>query len=544
MEYDVIVVGGGNAACAAAVSARENGAKKVLLLEKAPKGQRGGNTHFSGAIFRFVFNHADEIDRFVPDVEEEYPGFHSGVPTYPHEAFTDDLMRVTDGKSDPELSKLLIDESYDTTCWMQDVGKHHFELAKSVMGIKVGDKIKWPKGAIVRTVHEGVGLSQQWFKTCEDMKVEIRYEAHVLDLAFDGQGAVRGVKVRGQKGLETIKARAVILASGGFETNPAWRTHFLGQEWGHAKVRGSNFNYGDGLRMAIDAGAMPWGHWGGCHATPIVASAPDYGRKDLTDKTNRLSYPYGVMINVEGKRWIDEGVDFQAFTYAKYGGLILKQPKSLVYQIFDAKSMHLLEPRYSTSEPFKSDTLEGLVKQLNVDHAQAMKSLKEYNDACGRGGPFNAAALDGLHTEGIDPPKTNWAQKLDKPPYVSWPVTGGITFTFGGLKIDKQARVISTGWKPIPGLYTCGEMVGGLFHYNYPLGTGLMSGVVFGRIAGREAAKEAVGGKAKGKVVKKASSKKAAAKKPSPKKTPAKKALAKKAAKPVKKAVKKTVKKK
>ena len=544
MEYDVIVVGGGNAACAAAVSARENGAKKVLLLEKAPKGQRGGNTHFSGAIFRFVFNHAEEIDRFVPDVEEEYPGFHSGVPTYPHEAFTDDLMRVTDGKSDPELSKLLIDESYDTTCWMQDVGKHHFELAKSVMGIKVGDKIKWPKGAIVRTVHEGVGLSQQWFKTCEDMKVEIRYEAHVLDLAFDGQGAVRGVKVRGQKGLETIKARAVILASGGFETNPAWRTHFLGQEWGHAKVRGSNFNYGDGLRMAIDAGAMPWGHWGGCHATPIVASAPDYGRKDLTDKTNRLSYPYGVMINVEGKRWIDEGVDFQAFTYAKYGGLILKQPKSLVYQIFDAKSMHLLEPRYSTSEPFKSDTLEGLVKQLNVDHAQAMKSLKEYNDACGRGGPFNAAALDGLHTEGIDPPKTNWAQKLDKPPYVSWPVTGGITFTFGGLKIDKQARVISTGWKPIPGLYTCGEMVGGLFHYNYPLGTGLMSGVVFGRIAGREAAKEAVGGKAKGKVVKKASSKKAAAKKPSPKKTPAKKALAKKAAKPVKKAVKKTVKKK
>ncbi len=544
MEYDVIVVGGGNAACAAAVSARENGAKKVLLLEKAPKGQRGGNTHFSGAIFRFVFNHADEIDRFVPDVEEEYPGFHSGVPTYPHEAFTDDLMRVTDNKSDPELSKLLIDESYDTTCWMQDVGKHHFELAKSVMGIKVGDMIKWPKGAIVRTVHEGVGLSQQWFKTCEDMKVEIRYEAHVLDLAFDGQGAVRGVKVRGQKGLETIKARAVILASGGFETNPAWRTHFLGQEWGHAKVRGSNFNYGDGLRMAIDAGAMPWGHWGGCHATPIVASAPDYGRKDLTDKTNRLSYPYGVMINVEGKRWIDEGVDFQAFTYAKYGGLILKQPKSLVYQIFDAKSMHLLEPRYSTSEPFKSDTLEGLVKQLNVDHAQAMKSLKEYNDACGRGGPFNAAALDGLHTEGIDPPKTNWAQKLDKPPYVSWPVTGGITFTFGGLKIDKQARVISTGWKPIPGLYTCGEMVGGLFHYNYPLGTGLMSGVVFGRIAGREAAKEAVGGKAKGKVVKKASSKKAAAKKPSPKKTPAKKALAKKAAKPVKKAVKKTVKKK
>ena len=529
MDYDVIVVGGGNAACAAAISARENGAKKVLLLEKAPKGQRGGNTHFSGAIFRFVFNHVDELDRFIPGAEDEYPGFRSGVPVYPHAAFTEDLMRVTEGKSDPELSKLMIDESYDTTCWMQDVGKHHFELAKSVMGIKVGDKIKWPRGAIIRTVHEGVGLSKQWFKTCEDMGIEIRYEAHVLVLALDGQGAVRGVKVRGEKGLQTLKARAVILGSGGFETNPAWRTHFLGQEWGHAKVRGSNFNYGDGLRMAIEAGAMPWGHWGGCHATPIVTDAPDYGRRDLTDKTNRLSYPYGVMINVEGKRWIDEAEDFQSFTYAKYGGLILKQPKGMVYQIFDAKTMHLLEPRYSSSEPFRSDTLEGLVKQLKLDQAQAMQTLKEYNAACGHGGPFNAAVLDGLHTEGIEPQKTNWAQKLDTPPYVSWPVTGGITFTFGGLKIDKDARVISTGWKPIPGLYTCGEMVGGLFHYNYALGTGLMSGAVFGRIAGRSAAKEAVGGKTKGKTVKKAAAKKAVAKKAPPKK----------AAKPVKKAVKK-----
>ena len=528
MDYDVIVVGGGNAACAAAVSARENGARKVLLLEKAPKSQRGGNTHFSGAIFRFVFNHADELDRFVPTVEEEYPGFHAGVPVYPYEAFRDDLMRVTDGRSDPELSDLLIEQSYDTTCWLQDTGKHHFELAKSVMGIKVGNTFKWPKGAIVRTVHEGVGLSAQWFKTCEAMGVEIRYEAHVLDLAMNGQGAIKGVVVRGEKGLQTIRAGAVILACGGFETNPEWRTRYLGQEWGHAKVRGSNFNYGDGLRMAMEAGAMPWGHWGGCHATPIVASAPDYGKKELTDKTNRLSYPYGVMINVEGKRWIDEAVDFQAFTYAKYGGLILKQPKSLIYQIFDAKVMHLLEPRYSTSEPFKSDTLEGLVRQLNVNQEEAMKTLNAYNAACERGGPFNAAVLDGMHTEGIDPPKTNWAQKLDTPPYVSWPVTGGITFTFGGLKINKQAQVISTGWQPIPGLYTAGEMVGGLFHYNYPLGTGLMSGAVFGRIAGREAAKEAVGGKAKGKAMKKTA----------PKKTVAKKTIAKKKA-VVKKAVKK-----
>ncbi|MDP2241461.1 MAG: FAD-dependent tricarballylate dehydrogenase TcuA [Burkholderiales bacterium] len=489
MDYDVIVVGAGNAAFAAAVSARENGAKRVVVIEKASKKQRGGNTFFSGAIFRFVFNKVEDLDRFVPAAEDEYPGFHAEVPLYPKAAFKEDLMRVTDGKSDPVLSEILMDESYDTTCWLQDVGKMEFELAKSVMGIKVGNKIKWPRGAIVRTVHEGVGLSNTWFKTAEAMCIEIRYDTHVLELTQSGAGRISGVVVRGPDGVATLPARAVVLACGGFETNPAWRTRYLGQEWAHAKVRGSNFNYGDGLKMALDLGAMPWGHWGGCHATPIVAEAPDYGVRNMTDKTNRLSYPYGVMINVEGRRWVDEAVDFQSFTYAKYGGLILKQQKSMVYQIFDSKVMHLLEPRYSTSEPLKSDTLEGLVKQLKIDHVQAMKTLDEYNAACARGGPFNPAVLDGLHTEGISPPKSNWAQKLDQPPFVSWGVTGGITFTFGGIKITEDAQVVSTGWKPMDGLYACGEMVGGLFHYNYPLGTGLMSGAVFGRIAGRAAAR-------------------------------------------------------
>jgi len=488
-DFDVIVVGGGNAAFAAAVSARENGAKRVLVLEKAPKGQRGGNTHFSGAVFRHVFNDTKEIDRFVPDAEEKYPGFHAGVAPYPKEAFREDLMRVTDGRSDPELSTILIDNSYDAMCWLQERGRMQFELAHSVMGIRIGGKIKWPKGAIVRTVHEGVGLSQTWFETAEKLGIEIRYETGAQRLTQGETGRVNGVVTKGPDGIATLAAKSVVLACGGFETNPEWRLRYLGAPWDHAKVRGSNFNYGDGLKMALDIGAMPWGHWSGCHATPINAEAPDYGKRELTDKTNRLSYPYGVMINVEGKRWVDEGADFNSYTYAKYGGMILKQPKSLVYQIFDSKVIDMLEPRYSSSEPLKSDTLEGLVKQLKVDQREALKTLHEYNDAERVGGPFDPAILDGLRTEGIEPVKTNWAQKLDKPPYYSWPATGGITFTFGGLKITQEAQVVGTDWKSIPGLYTCGEMVGGLFHYNYPLGTGLMSGVVFGRIAGRSAAR-------------------------------------------------------
>lgn len=489
MDYDVIVVGAGNAAFSAAVSAKESGAKRVVVLEKAPREKRGGNTHFSGAVFRFIYDDVAELDRFVPNAERDYPGFHEGVQPYPVAAFRADLMRVTQDRSDPELSKILIENSYDTMCWLQQTGKMEFELALSVMGVRVGNEVKWPRGAMIRTVHEGVGLSKTWFETAEKMGIEIRYESGAQRLAQAESGRVNGVVVRGPNGIETINARAVVLGSGGFETNPAWRRHYLGDPWDHAKVRGSNFNYGDGLKMALEIGAMPWGHWGGCHATPINAEAPDYGVQHLTDKTNRLSYFLGVMINVEGKRWIDEGADINSFTYAKYGGLILRQPRSLVYQIFDSKVLHLLEPRYSTSEPFKSDTLEGLVKQLKVEPAQALKTLSEYNAACGRGGPFNPAVLDGVHTEGIDPPKTNWAQKLDTPPYVAYPATGGITFTFGGLKINQDAQVIATDWKPIPGLYTCGEMVGGLFHYNYPLGTGLMSGAVFGRIAGRSAAR-------------------------------------------------------
>ena len=494
-DFDVIVVGAGNAAFAAAVSARESGAKRVLVLEKAPRGQRGGNTHFSGAIFRFAFDDVADIRYLVPGAADKYPGFdgENGVQPYPKSAFREDLMKVTQGRSDPQLADVLIANSRDTVIWVHDVGGVEMELATSVMGIRVGDQIKWPKGAIVRAVHEGVGLSSTWFRTAEKMGIEIRYETGARALVQDARGRVTGVVVNGPEGVQTLKSRAVVLACGGFETNPAWRRHYLGDPWDHAKVRGSSFNHGDGLKMALDIGAMPWGHWGGCHATPIMADAPDYGVRKLTDKTNRLSYTFGVMINVEGRRWVDEGADINSYTYAKYGGMILRQPRSLVYQIFDAKVTHLLEPRYSTSVPLQADTLAALIAQLDVDRVQAMRTLDEYNAAAGHGGPFNPAVLDGLRTEGIEPVKSNWAQRLDTPPYFAYPVTGGITFTFGGLKITDKAQVVGTNWKPIPGLFTCGEMVGGLFHYNYPLGTGLSSGATFGRIAGRSAAAESAG---------------------------------------------------
>lgn len=489
-DYDVIVIGAGNAALAASVSAKTAGAPRVLVLEKAPEQDRGGNTHFSGGLFRFAFNRPDDLIRLVPKARE-VPGFIEGVEPYPAEAFNEDLVRVTEGHSDPELSQILIRNSYDTVCWMAEQGIG-FELALSLSGVRVGSVIRWPKGAIVRAAHEGVGLSRMWFNNARRTGVEVRYDSPALRLLQDRRGRVCGVAVRDAEGIRELSAGAVILGCGGFEANMAWRAQYLGRPWDHARVRGTPHNQGDGLRMAMEIGAMPWGQWSGCHATPISADAPPYGDRELTDKTNRLSYVYGVMLNRLGVRFVDEGEDQNLYTYAKFGGIILNQPGAIAWQIFDDKVVGLLEPRYSTSRPIIADTLAGLVEQLGLDRKTALRTLEEYNAAAGHGS-FNPGVRDGMHTAGLALPKSNWAQKLDTPPYRAWPVTGGITFSFGGVKVNDRAQVVGTDWDPIPGLFACGEMVGGLFHNNYPGGSGLMSGAVFGRIAGRSASAEARG---------------------------------------------------
>jgi tricarballylate dehydrogenase len=487
-EYDVIVVGAGNAALAAAVSAREQGAARVVVLEKAPEELRGGNTHYSGGLLRFAYDAPEDLRPVVPDAERHAPGFFRDVEPYPAERFRQDLMRVTEGRSDPELYEIVIGRSYDTVSWMAKQGIP-MEPAVSLSAVRVGDRIKWSPGAVIRARHEGVGLSKSWFEIARRCGVEIRYETCAVSLPQDRRGRVTGVAARGPDGLVEIGARAVVLGSGGFEANPEWRARYLGRPWDHAKVRGTRYNTGDGLRMAIEVGALPHGQWTGCHSTPIDAEAPPHGDRKLTDKTNRLSYPYGVLLNAQGRRFFDEGEDFQFYTYAKLGGIILNQPGGVAYQVFDAKVTHLLEGRYKTGKPLTADSLAALVDKLPVEHATGLRTLEDYNAAVGAG-VFDPASRDGLGTTGLALTKSNWAQRLDAPPFVAYPVTGGITFTFGGVKVNGRAQVVSTSWAPIPGLYACGEMVGGLFHTNYPGGTGLMSGAVFGRLAGAQAAGE------------------------------------------------------
>jgi tricarballylate dehydrogenase len=269
------------------------------------------------------------------------------------------------------------------------------------------------------------------------------------------------------------------------------RARYLGPGWDLAKVRGTRYNTGLGIRMALEAGALPYGHWSGCHAVGWDLNAPPFGDLSVGDQFQKHSYPWGIMVNARGERFVDEGADFRNYTYAKYGRVILEQPGMFAWQIFDAKIIPMLRDEYRIKQVTKvrADTLEELVKKLDgVDAERCLREIQEYNKAVRTDIPFNMAVKDGRCTVGLKINKSNWANTIDTPPFEAYAVTCGITFSFGGVKISKAAEVEDTAGRPIPGLYAAGEMVGGLFYHNYPGGTGLTSGAVFGRIAGTSAA--------------------------------------------------------
>jgi len=286
-----------------------------------------------------------------------------------------------------------------------------------------------------------------------------------------------------------VHARAVVLAAGGFEANPEMRARYLGPDWDLAKVRGTEFNTGDAITMALEIGAQPYGHWSGCHAVAWDLNAPPMGDRVIGESYQKHSYPFGIVVNRNGQRFVDEGADFRNYTYAKYGKEILKQPGMAAFQIFDAKVMHLLRDEYRIRQvsKFAAPTLEDLARGLEIDVQGFVHTVAAFN-ASVMDNPYEPTIKDGKGTRGITPPKSNWALPIDTPPFVGYAVTCGITFTFGGLRVDKDAAVLDGDGRPIRALFAAGELVGGLFYHNYPGGTGLSSGAVFGRVAGRSAA--------------------------------------------------------
>ena len=485
--YDVVVVGAGNAALCAAISAQEHGAS-VLVLEKAPEEEKGGNSYFTAGGFRFAHEGLDDVSQdILTDLSNE-ERMQIELPSHDRHHFYDQLMKVTHHQSNEDLAWTLIDDSRPTMAWLRENGVRFVPMFGR-QSYLVDSKHVFYGGVNIEAVGGGAGLVQFLLARAARLEIPIRYETAAWKLRHDDDYRITGLTVRTPKGLEEIACKSVILACGGFESNPEWRVRYLGPGWDLCRVRGTRHNTGDGIAMALEIGAQPYGNWSGCHSVGWDISAPPFGDREVLDNFQKHSYPLGIMVNIHGQRFVDEGEDYRNLTYVRFGRAIMGQPRRTCVQVFDQKTVHMLRDEYRIRQVTRgeNDTIEGLAEELEIDPKGLAQTVADYNAAC-RPGDYNPAILDGVATEGITPAKTNWALPIDKPPYVGYVTTTGITFTFGGLKIDDGSAVQDLANRPIPGLFAAGELVGGIFYENYPGGSGLMSGSVFGRRAGRYAA--------------------------------------------------------
>jgi len=486
IHYDVLIVGAGNAACAAALSALERKVS-VGMLEKAPQHDRGGNSALTGHM-RFVFEGIDDLRPLVKNASEaELSGLIDRLPRRTEADAWDEVMRVTNDQSDPELLRVHVSESRNTMQWLASKGQ---DWVPATGMQALGDNILIMNGG-------GYGLQQRYYAMLERGGAAIHYETAAMELVKDVSGRVTGVHAWTPGGYRKFTAGAVVLACGSFESNPEMRARYLGLGWDTVRIRGVPFNTGEGLTMAMDIGAMPHGSWTTCHASPQDINVPEYTTPSSHassggDSTDRYVYPYSIMVNTNGERFVDEGEDTRGRTYAKMGRAILAQPGGVAFQILDAKArkMKLYPTNYSQATGAKADTLEKLAGELEINVETFVKTVRAFNAAI-QPGTFdpNRHRVDGKCTAGITPRKSNYALNIEEPPFEGWAVRCGMTFTFGGLRIDPEtAQVQHVAGRHTPGLYAAGEIVGGLWVGNYASGSGMMAGATYGRIAGACAA--------------------------------------------------------
>jgi tricarballylate dehydrogenase len=485
-KFDIVVIGGGSSAFEAAVAARQAGAERVVMLEKAPEAQAGGNARFSHTGFRFTFSGREEIRQFIPDVPEDI--FETmQIPEYTHQEFLDDLNRVTNGQIDPALAAHMVDRSNEALRWMRDVGiawapdKH----------VLLNGKRFFEPGNILQPKGGGRGQLRQWRAIADRLGVEIRFASKVIGLRGD-QNRVEGARVIADGRAYDLEATATIACSGGFQANAEMRARYL--DVGNTdfmKVRGSRHNTGEVLRMMLELGAQATGHWQWAHMSPIDLNAPKVetllSADGVGNTMNRYDYPLGITVNSQGLRFFDEGEASHAYTYAKTGRAVHLQPGSVAYQIYDRKGSALAnygkDPKATRCE---AATIAELGVKIGINPEVLVHTVETFNRAIRTDIPYDRSRLDGRRTEGLSPDKTNWANALDEPPFSAFPITGGITFTFGGVGVSVNAEVLNSESIPIKGLYASGDVIG-LFFYNYPACTGQTRNVVFSLSAARHA---------------------------------------------------------
>lgn len=452
--FDLAVVGGGNAALCAAITAAEAGAS-VLILEGAPKTYRGGNSRHTR---NFRCMHKGPMFPLTGAYEED---------EYLH-----DLMLVTKGKTDEGLARMAIRSSEECLPWMM---AHGVRFQPSLSGTL----------SLSRTnaffLGGGKALVNAYYNTAEDLGVKVAYEAQVTHVHREGDKITHlEAEVAGRP--VTVKARAFVLASGGFQADIDWLARAWGPSARNFLIRGTPYNRGVVLRDMIEQGADQVGDPTQCHAVAIDGRAPKYDGGIVT----RLDcVPFSIVLNTKGERFYNEGEDVWPKRYAIWGRLVAAQPDQVGFALIDAKSIDLFMP--SVFPPVKADTIEELAEKMGLDPQAVRKTVDGFNAAC-RPGKFHPTELDGLATEGLEVPKTNWARPLDTPPFYGYQLRPGVTFTYLGLKVDAHAQVHSAEG-PIRNLWAAGEiMAGSILGQGYLAGFGMTIGTVFGRIAGKEAA--------------------------------------------------------
>lgn len=452
----VIVIGGGNAALCAAITAAQNGAK-VTMLESSPKEWRGGNSQ-----------HTRNMRTYHPKPTTTL------VESYPFEEYYEDLLKVTKGETNEELATLAIKSSVDLYYWMESLGIHFQPSLKGTLSLSRTNAF---------FLGGGKTLVNREYQIAQDLGVEVLYEHEVLDVKLN-ENEVEYLEVKLPNGdIEKFHADSYVAASGGFESNREWLREAWGEQSKNYLIRGTKFNQGKVLKSLLDQGIKKVGKEEQGHAVAVDGRAPLYDGGIVT----RLDcVPFGVVLNDEGNRFYDEGEDFWPKRYAIWGRLVASQPNQVGHVIIDSKSFDLFMP--SVFAPTKADTLEELAQKLDLPIEQVVETINGFNEAV-IDAPFDLTQLDDCKTEGLEVNKTHWARRIDTPPYYGYTLRPGVTFTYLGVKIDKDARVYKEDGRPMKNLFATGEMVAGnILSQGYLAGIGMTIGGVFGRIAGKGAA--------------------------------------------------------
>lgn len=455
-KYDVLVIGGGNAALCAAISARRAGAS-VLVLESADPFWRGGNTRHT---------------RNMRCAHDSATDTLSGP--YSEEEFWDDLLHVTDGQTDEPLARHMIRESKAMLTWIAEQG---VRFQPSLGGtLSLGRTNSFFLGG-------GRAMLNTLYATAQKIGVEVRYESEVTELEIE-DGMFLSATIG--KGGGKVRASTLVAAAGGFESNFEWLKQYWGDAADNFLIRGTKNNRGTILKILLNAGVQQIGDPTQCHAVAIDARAPKYDGGIIT----RLDcVVFGIVVNKHAQRFYDEGEDVWPKRYAIWGRLVAGQPDQIAYIVFDAPSLKMFMP--SLYPAIRGETLAELAGKFDLDPAALEKTVRDFNAAV-RPGTFDHTILDDCRTEGLEPPKTHWARKIETAPFYAYPVRPGITFTYLGTRVNQEARMVMADGRPSANMFAAGEiMAGNVLGKGYAAGIGMTIGSVFGRIAGNSAAQNA-----------------------------------------------------